>query len=70
MEVILGMEERKKKMYEVKFYDSRRVLFCTKLCEDQDAADRVFLRLAPKLKRLGGAATIERKLYAKEKAIA
>jgi len=53
--------------YEVKLYDSRRFMFAIKTCKTQFEADEYFLKVAPKLEKQGGVATIERRFYAKEK---
>ena len=54
--------------WEVKYYDNRRFMFAHKLCKTEKEADEHFLKVAPKLEKLGGVATIERKVYAEEKA--
>jgi len=54
--------------WEVKLYDSRRFMFAIKTCQTQSEADEYFLKVAPKLEKFKGVATIERKVYAEEKA--
>jgi len=55
-------------MWEVKYYDTRHFMFAHKLCKTEEEADKHFLAVAPKLKKLGGVATIERKANGKKKA--
>jgi len=50
--------------YTIKFYDSKRFMFSHRTCKSQKEADDIFLKVAPKLEKLGGVATIERVLNA------
>jgi hypothetical protein len=47
-------------MYKTKYYDSSGFMFSTKLCNNHKKAQHELKRIASKLEKLGGYATIEK----------